>query len=84
MLRKCQLKILSLEITWPNYEEVKNEKLIVAIDFGVKNILRLLRKHVGKVQVVNAEICFDELMQFKPDGVFLSNGPGDPGLVFMQ
>ena len=67
------------EGTWPNYEEVKNEKLIVAIDFGVKkNILRLLRKHVGKVQVVNAEICFDELMQFKPDGVFLSNGPGDP------
>ena len=73
------------EGTWPNYEEVKNEKLIVAIDFGVKkNILRLLRKHVGKVQVVNAEICFDELMQFKPDGVFLSNGPGDPSLVFMQ
>ena len=67
------------EGTWPNYEDVKNEKLIVAIDFGVKkNILRLLRKHVGKVQVVNAEIGFDELMQFKPDGVFLSNGPGDP------
>ena len=67
------------EGTWPNYEDVKNEKLVVAIDFGVKkNILRLLRKHVGKVQVVNAEIGFDELMQFKPDGVFLSNGPGDP------
>ena len=67
------------EGTWPNYEQVKNEKLIVAIDFGVKkNILRLLRKHVGKVQVVNAEIGFDDLMQFKPDGVFLSNGPGDP------
>lgn len=67
------------EGTWPNYQEVKNEKLIVAVDFGVKkNILRLLRKHAGKVEVVNAQISFDELMKLKPDGVFLSNGPGDP------
>jgi len=67
------------EGTWPNYQEVKNEKLIVAVDFGIKkNILRLLRKHVGKVKVVNAQIGFDELMKLKPDGVFLSNGPGDP------
>ncbi|MDA8613673.1 glutamine-hydrolyzing carbamoyl-phosphate synthase small subunit [Gammaproteobacteria bacterium] len=67
------------EGTWPNYQKVKNEKLIVAVDFGVKkNILRLLRKHVGKVEVVNAQISFDELMKLKPDGVFLSNGPGDP------
>ena len=67
------------EGTWPNYQEVKNEQLIVAVDFGIKrNILRLLRKHVGKVLVVNAEISFDELMELKPDGVFLSNGPGDP------
>ena len=67
------------EGTWPNYAQTKNEKLIVAVDFGVKkNILRLLRKHVGKVKVVNAQISFEELMQLKPDGVFLSNGPGDP------
>ena len=67
------------EGTWPNYKEVKNEKLIVAVDFGVKkNILRLLRKHVGNVKVVNAEISFEDLMKLKPDGVFLSNGPGDP------
>ena len=67
------------EGTWPNYQDVKNEKLIVAIDFGVKkNILRLLRKHVGKVQVVNAQISFEDLMRLQPDGVFLSNGPGDP------
>ena len=67
------------EGTWPNYQEVKNEKLIVAVYFGVKKkILRLLRKHVGKVKVVNAQISFDELKQLKPDGVFLSNGPGDP------
>lgn len=67
------------EGTWPNFNKVKNDKLIVAIDFGVKkNILRLLRKHVGRVEVVNAKINFADLMQLKPDGVFLSNGPGDP------
>ena len=67
------------EGTWPNYQDVKDEKLIVAIDYGVKkNILRLLRKHVGKVEVVNAQISFEELMKLSPDGVFLSNGPGDP------
>ena len=67
------------EGAWPNYLASKNDKLIVAIDFGVKkNILRLLRKHVGKVYVVNAQISFEELIKLKPDGVFLSNGPGDP------
>ena len=67
------------EGTCPNYQDVKNEKLIVAIDFGVKkNILRLLRRHVGKAEVVNAQISFEDLMKLKPDGVFLSNGPGDP------
>jgi carbamoyl-phosphate synthase small subunit len=67
------------EGTWPNYEDVNNTKFIVAVDFGVKkNILRLLRKHVGKVQVVNAQISFEDLIKLKPDGVFLSNGPGDP------
>ena len=66
--------------TWPNYQEVSSEKLIVAIDFGIKkNILRLLKKHVGNVTVVNAQISFDELLALNPDGVFLSNGPGDPG-----
>ena len=65
--------------TWPNYKEVSSEKLIVAIDFGIKkNILRLLKKHVGNVSVVNAQISFDELLALNPDGVFLSNGPGDP------
>ena len=52
---------------------------IVAYDFGIKrNILRLLAEHVGKVTVVNAQTSFDDVMALSPDGVFLSNGPGDP------
>ena len=67
------------EGTWPNYQDMNTERLIVAVDFGIKkNILRLLSKHVGQVKVVNAQISFDELLALNPDGVFLSNGPGDP------
>ena len=67
------------EGTWPNYQDINTERLIVAVDFGIKkNILRLLSKHVGQVKVVNAQISFDELLALNPDGVFLSNGPGDP------
>ena len=52
---------------------------VVAIDYGIKrNILRLLA-HVGcKVTVVPARTPADEIMALRPDGVFLSNGPGDP------
>ena len=67
------------EGTWPNYQDINTERLIVAVDFGIKkNILRLLSKYVGQVKVVNAQISFDELLALNPDGVFLSNGPGDP------
>ena len=52
---------------------------IVAIDFGVKrNILRLLAGLGAKVTVMPATATADEVMAQKPDGVFLSNGPGDP------
>lgn len=52
---------------------------IVAIDFGVKrNILRLLAGLGAKVTVMPATSTADEVMAQKPDGVFLSNGPGDP------
>ena len=67
------------EGTWPHYKETNDERSVVAIDFGIKkNILRLLRKHIGIVEVVNAQISFNDLISLKPDGVFLSNGPGDP------
>tara|TARA_B100000902_G_scaffold36093_1_gene43231 strand:+ start:815 stop:1939 length:1125 start_codon:yes stop_codon:yes gene_type:complete len=64
---------------WPEYNNTKGKHHIVAYDFGIKrNILRLLAEHVGKVTVVNAETSFDEVMAMSPDGIFLSNGPGDP------
>jgi carbamoyl-phosphate synthase small subunit len=52
---------------------------VVAIDYGSKdNIFRNLVKAGAKVTVVPAKTGFDEIMALKPDGVFLSNGPGDP------
>ena len=52
---------------------------VVAIDYGVKrNILRLLAQAGCDVTVVPATTTADEILALKPDGVFLSNGPGDP------
>ena len=52
---------------------------VVAIDYGVKrNILRLLAAEGCDVTVVPATTSADDIMNLKPDGVFLSNGPGDP------
>ena len=52
---------------------------VVAIDYGVKrNILRLLAKAGCDVTVVPSTATADEILALKPDGVFLSNGPGDP------
>ena len=52
---------------------------IVALDFGVKrNILRLLADAGAEVIVLPATATTDEVLALKPDGVFLSNGPGDP------
>jgi carbamoyl-phosphate synthase small subunit len=52
---------------------------IVAVDYGVKrNILRLLAGLGAKVTVVPATASADDILAMKPDGIFLSNGPGDP------
>jgi carbamoyl-phosphate synthase small subunit len=52
---------------------------VVAYDFGVKtNILRLLTQAGCRVTVVPAQTTADTVIALKPDGVFLSNGPGDP------
>jgi carbamoyl-phosphate synthase small subunit len=52
---------------------------VVAVDYGIKrNILRLLAATGCKVTVVPAKTSAEDIMALKPDGVFLSNGPGDP------
>ena len=55
---------------------------IVAYDFGMKyNIMRRLRQHGFKVQVVPATTPAAEALKYKPAGIFLSNGPGDPAAL---
>ena len=52
---------------------------VVAIDYGVKrNILRMLAAHGCRVVVVPATTSTTDIMRHRPDGIFLSNGPGDP------
>jgi carbamoyl-phosphate synthase small subunit len=63
-----------------DYPATDNEKFhIVAYDFGVKtNSLREFAKLGCRVTVVPAETSASDVMALKPDGIFLSNGPGDP------
>ena len=57
----------------------KPEFHVVAVDYGLKrNILRSLAAAGGKVTVVPARTTAEEILERNPDGVFLSNGPGDP------
>jgi carbamoyl-phosphate synthase small subunit len=61
-------------------QDAKERKLhVVAYDFGIKlNILRMLVRTGCRVTVVPAETSAEDVFALKPDGVFLSNGPGDP------
>jgi len=55
---------------------------VVALDFGIKyNIIRCLEREGCEVLVVPATTSADTIKALKPDGIFLSNGPGDPGPV---
>ncbi|MEP7370739.1 MAG: glutamine-hydrolyzing carbamoyl-phosphate synthase small subunit [Nitrosospira sp.] len=62
------------------YQAQKNLRFhVVALDFGIKrNILRKLAQRGCKVTVFPAQTSADEILALRPDGVFLSNGPGDP------
>jgi carbamoyl-phosphate synthase small subunit len=52
---------------------------VVAYDYGIKrNILRLLADHGCRITVVPAQLPAADVLRLRPDGVFLSNGPGDP------
>ena len=63
------------------YGQLKDPKFhVVAYDFGIKrNILRMLAQRGCDVTVVPATTTAEQILQMQPDGVFLSNGPGDPG-----
>jgi carbamoyl-phosphate synthase small subunit len=65
------------------YEELPPVKhRIVAYDFGIKfNILRSLRQSGFEVEVVNSTTSAAEVLAKNPDGIFLSNGPGDPAAL---
>ncbi len=63
----------------PDVWQHKGKHRVVALDFGVKyNILRSLEDAGCQVLVVPAKTTADEIRQLSPDGLFLSNGPGDP------
>jgi len=63
-----------------SYSSISTGKYkVVAIDFGAKsNMLRLLASHNCNITVVPATASIENILQHNPDGIFLSNGPGDP------
>ena len=69
------------ENTWSyrkKYNERKKYK-VTCLDFGIKhNILRNLHENKLEPTVLNLSSSYDEILETKPDGIFLSNGPGDP------
>ena len=77
------------ETTDPSWEFRSGEKTqadrpltVIAIDFGVKrNILKRLASYGCRVIVVPAHTPPEEILNYNPDGIFLSNGPGDPAAV---
>ena len=63
-------------------KNIKSKYNIVVIDYGVKqNILNLLLEQDFQLTIVPADVTSAEIIQLNPDGVFLSNGPGDPAAV---
>lgn len=73
------------EATWEFSETATTDEpqyTVVALDFGIKrNILKRLASYGCKVIVVPANTPPEEILKYNPDGIFLSNGPGDPSAV---
>ncbi len=74
-----------MEPTWSEWEYGEISSLptpllrVVALDLGVKrNILRRLTRYGCRVMVLPAHATPEEILSYEPDGIFLSNGPGDP------
>jgi carbamoyl-phosphate synthase small subunit len=73
----------NLGTNWPGSGALTGKRtapyMVVAYDYGIKrNILRLLVEQGCRVIVVPAQTGADEVLDMAPDGIFLSNGPGDP------
>ena len=67
--------------TWGNnfHRQKTFSKHVVAIDYGIKsNILRCLANTGCRISVVSTQISAEQILAMQPDGIFLSNGPGDP------
>lgn len=77
---KMEGQNLTEEVTCPNKYTIGEGKYKVAVlDFGIKkNILNQLKEKNLKLDVYPANTNAEEVLQSKPDGIFLSNGPGDP------
>jgi len=70
------------QVTTQSPYEVGNGKYkVVAYDFGIKSTIVNCLAEIATVRVVPAHTSADEVLQMQPDGVFLSNGPGDPEMV---
>ena len=66
---------------WPRGYDIEKKPIykVAAIDYGTKNnILRCLTSLQSNVKVFPATVTVEEILNFDPDGIFLSNGPGDP------
>jgi carbamoyl-phosphate synthase small subunit len=76
---RCQTGDPLLPTALVQNAETRKSLHVVAYDFGIKmNILRMLVRTGCRVTVVPAETTAEDVFSLKPDGVFLSNGPGDP------
>ena len=73
------------DTTWeyaPKPQQTADSLTVVAIDFGIKrNILRRLASYGCRVIVVPIDTAPEDILKYNPDGIFLSNGPGDPAAV---
>ncbi len=79
---------LSSRVSTPKTYFLGNDaaaKRVAVLDLGVKkNILRCLVERDTYLAVFNCKTTFEEMMQFKPDGFMISNGPGDPGVMSFE
>ena len=77
-IRKNVVEMVTTPVSY-TIDAGKNSLYVVTMDFGIKrNILDALRRLNCRVTVVPAKTTAEEILALNPDGIFLSNGPGDP------